>query len=501
MTRNPPESAMLAADQGLGSAAPHHAHGHWRERFALRLALSDATVLTVVVIAVQLIWFGTAESHVAGNHPFGFAFTYSMFSAVLIVLWVASLGVAGSWGYRVLGSGSQEYKFVVDATARIFGLLAAVAFLFQVDFARGYILLALPLGLGFLVLTRWVWRNWITKRRRAGEFMSRVVVVGCPEASWAIARELRTRPEAGFEIVGLCHPSGETVCADDLEDLPLVDFGMLPAMMAELSADTVMLTSSQDLTPQRVREISWSLEPGRQHLVVAPGLVDVGGPRIHARPVAGMPLLHVETPRYEGIKLYSKRAFDIVCSGLLILLLSPILLATAISVRLGSPGPVLFRQPRIGHRGSTFSMLKFRSMVVDAEDRLTALREADRDAGNTVLFKLRDDPRVTRTGRFIRRYSIDELPQLFNVLFGDMSLVGPRPPLAAEVAEYENHVHRRFLVKPGITGLWQVSGRSNLSWAESVRLDLYYVENWSPTSDIIILWKTLRAVVKSDGAY
>ncbi len=182
-------------------------------------------------------------------------------------------------------------------------------------------------------------------------------------------------------------------------------------------------------------------------------------------------------------------------------MLSPVLLVLALLVKVTSTGPVFFLQERVGLNGSTFHMIKFRSMVVDAEQRLQELSALDRAEGNTVLFKMKNDPRVTRVGAFMRRYSLDEVPQLFNVLVGSMSLVGPRPPLAREVERYDVHVHRRFLVKPGMTGLWQVSGRSDLSWEDSVRLDLYYVENWSMVGDLLILWRTARAVVAKDGAY
>ena len=235
--------------------------------------------------------------------------------------------------------------------------------------------------------------------------------------------------------------------------------------------------------------------------MVAPSLTDIGGPRIHTRPVQGLPLIHVETPTYSGRKLYTKRAFDLVGSGLLTVALSPVLLVLAVLVKATSPGPVFFLQERVGLNGGTFPMVKFRSMVVDAEARLQELSALDRAEGNDVLFKMRNDPRVTKVGAFMRRYSLDEVPQLFNVLMGEMSLVGPRPPLAREVERYDVHVHRRFLVKPGMTGLWQVSGRSDLSWEDSVRLDLFYVENWSLVSDILILLKTARAVVRSEGAY
>jgi len=278
------------------------------------------------------------------------------------------------------------------------------------------------------------------------------------------------------------------------------DVNRVQDLMTAYDADTLVIASTDELPPDRVRELSWALEPGRQHLVMAPSLTDVGGPRIHTRPVAGLPLMHVEMPTFEGAQLFLKRMFDLFASAVLIVVLSPLLIAIALIVRFTTPGPVLFRQDRVGHQGKSFKMLKFRSMVVNAEDLLGGLLD-QRDVGNHVMFKMRDDPRVTPIGRFMRRYSLDELPQLFNVFAGSMSLVGPRPPLAREVATYEGHVHRKFLVKPGVTGLWQVNGRSSLSWDDSVRLDLFYVENWSLMGDIIILWRTLKAVVSRGGAY
>jgi exopolysaccharide biosynthesis polyprenyl glycosylphosphotransferase len=248
-----------------------------------------------------------------------------------------------------------------------------------------------------------------------------------------------------------------------------------------------------------MRQIGWALEATSTNLIVAPALTDVAGPRIHARPVAGLPLIQVDYPEFEGRKYAAKRAFDLVVSFLALVVLSPLFLVLALLVRNDSPGPAFFSQERVGLNGRRFHMLKFRSMVVDAETRLPTL--LDRTDGNGVLFKLRSDPRVTRVGAVLRRYSLDELPQLVNVLKGDMSLVGPRPPLAAEVERYDEWTRRRLLVRPGITGLWQTQGRSNLSWEDSVRLDLYYVENWSLTGDIIILYRTVRSVARAEGAY
>nr|WP_245861772.1 sugar transferase [Compostimonas suwonensis] len=466
--------------------------------------VTDALVLIWVVFGVQIAWFGftTADVQFRGSMEEA-AVSYTVISVVIVAAWMIILQVFGTRGYRVLGTGTQEYKLIADSSVRLFGLIAIIAFLFQIDFARGYILIAFPLGLLVLLFSRWIWRQWLSVQRLRGKYVSRVLLVGSSESATHIARELARQPAAGYLVVGACVPNGRV--ADSLPGLPNIPvFGNLDRLQAALvasDADTVVITSSDELPANRVKEISWSLEPGRQHLVVAPGLTDIGGPRIHTRPVAGLPLIHVETPRYEGRKLFAKRAFDVVASGLLILLLSPFLALIAMTVRLSSQGPVLFRQQRVGINGKHFNMLKFRSMVTNAEDLLEQIQAQQRDRGNSVMFKMENDPRVTPIGRFLRRYSLDELPQLFNVFGGSMSLVGPRPPLEREVEQYESHVHRRFLVKPGITGLWQVSGRSNLSWEDTVRLDLYYVENWSITGDIVILWRTARAVLARDGAY
>jgi exopolysaccharide biosynthesis polyprenyl glycosylphosphotransferase len=249
--------------------------------------------------------------------------------------------------------------------------------------------------------------------------------------------------------------------------------------------------------------LSWELEDTDAELILAPALTNIAGPRIHTQPVAGLPLIHVDRPTYRGANRILKKSFDLVGSVILVLLFSPVLLAVAAAIKLTSSGPVFFRQDRVGINGETFRMIKFRSMVVDAESRLAALKAQAQaqDAGNTVLFKIKNDPRVTGVGKFIRRFSIDELPQLFNVVTGEMSLVGPRPPLRSEVDLYGDDALRRLLVKPGMTGLWQVSGRSDLTWDDSVRLDVYYVENWSITGDLAILWRTARAVFGSSGAY
>lgn len=492
---------MLTTDVGSPKSGRLTPADRWRSNYVIRLRLTDLLVLVWVVFGVQLVWLGFDSEALGVSGSSGqIAIDYTLISCAIIVGWLAALELYDSRSDRVVGVGSAEYKAITNASIRLFGLLAIVAFIFKIDFARGYILMAFPIGVLVLLFSRWIWRQWLGVKRMRGQYSSTVLLVGSVDSVLHIAALFDAQPQAGYRVVGACVPkfaAGSKLPAHKLRIVSGLE--QLDDAIAEMGVDTVVITSSDELSPARVQELSWSLEPGKQHLVVAPSLTGIGGPRIHTRPVAGLPLIHVETPRYGGGKVVAKRALDVLVAFLLITLLFPVLLILAILVRATSPGPVLFRQDRIGIGGRSFQMLKFRSMVADAEAHQEVLHAPNR--GNAVLFKMKDDPRVTPIGKLMRRYSLDELPQLFNVLHGAMSLVGPRPPLEKEVAQYEEHVHRRFLVKPGITGLWQVSGRSNLSWEDSVRLDLYYVENWSFVGDIVILWRTARAVVSSEGAY
>jgi exopolysaccharide biosynthesis polyprenyl glycosylphosphotransferase len=431
---------------------------------------------------------------VAGS-PADLALGYTTVSVVLIAAWLIVLSLYETRSPRYIGTGAGEYRRIVDSAIRLFALVAIIAYVFKLDIARGYVFIAFPLGVLVLLLTRWMWRQWLNAQRRNGHFSSNVVLVGSIASVEHIARELMRHPEEGYRVVGACVPNG--VIGSTLVGASVPVLGRIAdtvTALRSIGADTVAVTSSDDLGAQAVRELSWELEGGREHLIVAPSLTEVNGPRIHTRPVAGLPLIHVEMPRYEGATLLLKRTFDVVGAGVFALVLSPFLVVLAIIVKLSSPGPVFYRQERIGLRGEPFAMLKFRSMRVNADDELAALLAAQGRV-NTPLFKPDNDPRITPIGRFLRRHSLDEFPQLFNVLLGSMSLVGPRPQREGEVALYDAAARRRLLLKPGMSGLWQVGGRSSLDWEDAIRLDLYYVENWSLTGDVVILWKTVRAVL------
>lgn len=489
-------ATVLQATRRAPAGAPP-----WQHAYAVRLISTDVMALVWAVLGSTFILFRLSSA--AANFSIQqahFAIPYFVIAALMIVLWLALLAVVGSRRYRILGTGTGEFKAVVRSAAMVFLVMVLVAYCLRADLSRWYLLVATTSGLAALLVTRWLWRTWLRVRRQFGAFSQRVLIVGSSATTAPLARDLLAQPSAGYWIVGACVDDARS--SDTLVGTAVPIVGGVDDVRdaVELSgADTVLIAEGHGLAPAQMRALSWSLEPGRQHLIMAPSLTDVAGPRIHTRPVAGFPLVHVEMPRYESADRYAKRVFDIVGSALLLLCLSPLLIPVAVMVAGTSKGGVFFSHERIGRQGETFRMLKFRSMVPNADAMLHSLLQQQGNEDRP-LFKVENDPRITPIGRFIRRYSIDEFPQLLNVLRGDMSLVGPRPQVAREVRLYDRAAARRLYVRPGMTGLWQVSGRSNLNWEESVRLDLYYVENWSFSADLGILWRTVRAVLASDGA-
>jgi exopolysaccharide biosynthesis polyprenyl glycosylphosphotransferase len=421
--------------------------------------------------------------------------------AALTITWLASLELYHTRDLKVLGIGADEYRRVASATLRIFGLMALAAVVFSIHGASAFVTVSLPLGLVALTVNRHTFRRRLTTEKAKGRHLSRAVVVGEPEDVRYVVQQVR-KSGAVYEILGACLPGarrGAGLKVDGRTVAVLSSTDAIARTVRLVEADSVIIAGPLPGGNRFIRELGWKLEESSTELILAATLTNVAGPRVHWRPVDGLPLMHVDIPQYSGAKHAFKRVMDVAAALTALLLLSPVLLCLAVIVQLDSPGPVLFRQDRIGKDGQVFGMFKFRSMVVDAEARLAALNQQNQGAG--VLFKMKDDPRVTHCGRWMRKYSLDELPQLWNVVLGDMSMVGPRPPLDREVSGYERHTHRRLLIKPGITGLWQINGRSDLPWEEAVRLDLYYVENWSLAGDLLILWRTFRAVARPSGAY
>ena len=471
----------------------------WQRRYTSALVLTDfAVVVGSVTVAQVLQLQGLVKSL---NYA---SFWYTVASVLVVAIWMAFLAIYRTRSPRIVGAGIAEYQRVMSATLAVVGVIAIALMVLRPEIARGYLAVALPVGLFSLLVSRAFCRRLIAAQRRKGRCLTTVLAVGELRAVRSLVQSLARERTYGYSVVGVCltgRSNGGTITVPGVGTLQVLgDESKVEEALAASNADTVALTATEHLGPEGMRELSWQLDALGVDLVVSPGVVDVAGPRLTLRPVAGLPLIHVEKPQYSGSQRFQKRALDFCLSIVALFGAMPVMLASAIAIKLTSKGPVFYKAERIGLDGQPFEMIKFRTMVVDADTQVEALAEINDSVGG-VLFKIRTDPRITPIGRFLRRFSIDELPQFINVLRGDMSVVGPRPPLRREVDTYDDQVRRRLLVLPGITGLWQVSGRSDLSWEDSVRLDLSYVENWSMTNDLVIAAKTVRTVFGGSGAY
>lgn len=466
----------------------------WQRRYRARLLAGDAFVVASSAILAGVVWLETPGQVVSGA---SFPLTYQSLAALVSIGWLVVLWLTGSYDRRVFGVGPDEYKRVAQASLYSAGALAILAYFTQTNVARGWLAIAFPLGLVGLVFGRWLQRKTLHRARVRGESLHRTLVVGDADHVGPMLVSLEREIYAGYQAVGLCTPGATAVPGADTAVVG--DLATVRDAVASLNVDTVAVAGSLALSPTLLRQLSWDLEGCGVDLVVSPSLVDVAGPRVHIRPLAGLPMLFVDTPQYSGLQRLGKGLLDFVGASLALVLSMPVLVVAALAIRLEDGGPLLYRQTRVGRGGRRFTILKLRSMTPGSDRALGDLL-AKQGRDETPLFKVTDDPRVTRVGAFIRRWSIDELPQLFNVLSGSMSLVGPRPQVEQEVDMYGPGDRRRLLVKPGVTGLWQVSGRSDLSWSDAVRLDLWYVENWSLAQDLLILAKTASAVVRRRGA-
>lgn len=481
------------------AVSDRHNPRRWQHRYSHYLRISDSLIVCASVILAQYTLSG--NSHLAG---YSVPVTI-LFSFLFVTLWLSFLVIFQTRSTHIIGAGLDEYRRIATASFWTFGGIAMLTLLARIELPRVYLAIALHVGTFGLLASRNIWRRYIRRKRAHGEYQTLVLAIGDRAKVSRLVQELDRNPADGYVAVGACIPGsgpprGDLLTVDGREVPILGDEFFVPNAVDSCGADAVVVTQTEGYGITAIRDLMWQLETRDVDLVVSPGVWDVASARLTMRPIAGFPLLHVEKPQYTGAQQVQKRAFDFCLALTLLTVTSPLLVAAAIAIKLTSKGPVFYRSERIGLNAKSFTMFKFRTMTVDADKQLDSLLPLNEGAGN-ILFKMRRDPRVTPVGRILRRFSVDELPQFINVLKQDMSVVGPRPPLRREVENYGGDVKRRLLVKPGVTGLWQIRGRSDLSWEESVRLDLSYVDNWSLAGDLMIILQTLKAVLTGRGAY
>jgi exopolysaccharide biosynthesis polyprenyl glycosylphosphotransferase len=482
---------------------PLPSRGGWRSAYRDARIRTDLVVVVIVAVATLLVcWLVPGDVGPRGQGP-----TYLAITAALVVWWPLSLRMLGVYERKYVAEGSEEYRRVFRSLVLALAGVAIAGTLTAFSFSRVYLLTFFALATIGLLGTRKFARTRLVRQRIVDRgALNRVLVIGGARSARTLAAAFGRHVADGYRVTGVWWPDkmahyGPVIDVAG-ERLPSFDgTHTLAVALAGAGADTVIVTDTELFGNVGLNALGWALEGTGIDLLVSPNVVDLAGPRIHVRPVANLPLIHLDEPQYLEASRFEKEALDKVIATLALIVFSPVMLAIAVAIKVSDRGPVFYRSERVGVGGATFRMWKFRTMVVDADQRREELVSEAADPDASPMFKLRTDPRVTRVGRLLRRYSLDELPQLFNVLVGQMSIVGPRPPLPSEVAAWEGGVERRLLVKQGMTGLWQVSGRSDLPWEETVRLDLDYVENWSIVRDLQIIWRTVRAVLSSDGAY
>ncbi|MEU8534891.1 MULTISPECIES: sugar transferase [Streptomyces] len=485
-------SPFPSADGRLANGAVGRTAVDWEQRYR-RTVITTDTVATAVVVAAIGNFFGARDA--ANWHE---KWGILAFGTELLVL--GALAVSRSWAPGVLGQGAEEFRRLGRSLFMATVVLALGGIALTSRNIKLWIFVAIPAIALVTMTARYVLRLWLHRQRKEGRCLRPVLAAGSADTVRDLITRTRRFPHLGWRVDAVCTTDGLAHGGEHLDGVPVV--GRLTDVAGHVQRDgyrVVAVTPDPHWTPDRLQRLAWNLEGGDTEMVVAPVLMEVAGPRLHIDAVLGIPLLRVSMPTFTGGRRAVKGVVDRAGAAVLLVLFAPLMVAVGLLVLADSRGGAFYRQRRVGKDGREFTILKFRTMVAGADRARAAL--ADRNEGAGLLFKLRRDPRVTRVGAVLRRYSLDELPQLFNVLTGSMSLVGPRPPLPEESAAYGPDIRRRLLVKPGLTGLWQISGRSDLSWEEAVRLDLRYVEDWSLALDTVILWKTLRAVFYGQGAY
>lgn len=482
-------ASVMPATQRLVTSRPSRLRRHPLQvaLFTVDAALVTLSCLAGLSLRTQLTIFGPSSDVPELIAPI---------MALFIAIWLFTLWATGAYRERLLGAGTSEYSVVARAGLLTAALIGITAYLADYPLSRAFFFLAFLIGIPTVLLGRFLMRRLLHAARRRGLLRRTVIIAGDPQRIDGLAAVLRREPWIGYDVVGALTHENNAVLESVLPVLGSPQETL--RVVQQTQAMAVIFVEGSFRQSQDFNRLARELERENSQLVVVPSLAEISSTRVEMQTIAGIPLLTIAKPQAANASRWVKRSFDIVATSLALVLTAPLMLVTVIAIKLEDQGPILFRQVRVGKDGILFHCLKLRSMVTNADELKEGMPTHD---GHGPLFKLKHDPRVTKVGGFIRRYSIDELPQLWNVLRGEMSLVGPRPALQAEVNRYQDHVSRRLAVRPGLTGLWQVSGRSDLSWDDAVRLDLYYVDNWSFVQDLAILVRTVQAVFSSRGAY
>jgi len=415
------------------------------------------------------------------------------FALGTIPVWLAAGAHKKVFTSRYITRRLDEIHRITSATIVTSIVMSSMAFVLELTISRGLLGLHLVTAAGVLVAERTVLRSWYERQRLNGHMRRPVLIAGGNTEARELARMLREERRLGYDVLGLL--SDDPV---DDQHVPVVGRLEDAAKVATSMGATGVLIATTAVDPTTSNRLTRELVEAGVHVELSSTLLDIDPSRLQVRPLGRYPVVFVEPVARSGWRPTAKRCFDVFAASLGLLVMAPVLAASALAIKLDSKGPVLFKQLRVGREGVPFTVLKLRTMVVDAEERLIDLRE--RNEADGPLFKISQDPRVTRVGAVLRRSSLDELPQLWNVIRGEMSLVGPRPALPTEMEGWDADLFARTRVQPGLTGLWQVSGRSDADFATYSRLDLYYVDNWSLLNDLGILVRTVPAVLARKGA-
>jgi len=480
----------------------------WRYIYVAALVAVDVLVMLLSLVICFAFNPGAYDTVTRAMPIWAFLLAYC-------VIGLLCLAFAGAYHRHVMAEGYELYTKLINAAIFTIVLASCVAFMLNLQLPRTALIIAPLVGLVCELVARWMMRCLLHHHRRRGECKYTTVIVGSSEGINRTLRLMRRNSALGYMPVAVCPIAPDPrmddayvvtnfVADPDIEGadkLRVLSFGSRFARTIErMGVQEVYIADVLSRDSKLLHAMSLAIESLGIELAISVSLADVGGHRLHLRNSAEQQVLIASLPQYRTTTYVIKRIIDIVLSAVALIVSSPIMLGVAIAIKLDDGGPVLFKQTRVGIHGKPFTMYKFRSMVTNAEE-IKAKLAAESGQTNRFIFKLKDDPRITKVGKFIRKTSLDEFPQFFNVFKGDMSLVGPRPALPDEVARYGSLYSTRLLVKPGITGPWQVSGRSDLSQEQSEFLDVSYIENWSITGDLAILAKTVMVVFRGTGSY